>query len=142
MPNQNELNEVYMGTALLHARLSKARRKQVGACLVTATGMIVPSYNGSPQGTDNICEDTLPDGSLVTKPEVIHAELGCILKCAKEGVNTTGATVYVTLSPCIMCSAMLLQAGVKKVFYFEEYRDQKGIQYLQQHAVHVEQVKE
>lgn len=126
-----------MQTALLHANLSKAKRKRVGACLVTSTGTIIPSWNGTPQGTDNNCENLLEDGVLVTKGEVIHAELGCILKCAKEGINTTGATVYISLSPCLQCSAMLLQAGVKQVYYMEQYRDTSGIEYLTQNGVQV-----
>lgn len=135
-----EQNIVYMYTALLHAALSKAKRKQVGACLVTSTGTIVPSWNGTPQGTDNNCEYEAEDGTLVTKAEVIHAELGTILKCAKEGINTTGSSIYVSLSPCLQCSAMLLQAGVKKVYYREQYRDKTAIEYLQSNGVVVQQI--
>lgn len=134
---KSEQHNVYMQTALLHASLSKARRKTVGACLVTATGTIVPSWNGTPQGTDNNCEDLLEDGVLVTKVEVIHAELGCVLKCAKEGINTTGAVIYVSLSPCLQCSAMLLQAGIKQVYYREQYRDDSGLKYLVDNGVEV-----
>jgi len=127
-----------MGTALLHARLSKAVRAKVGACLVTATGTIVPSWNGTPQGTNNDCEYVDDEtGALITKPEVIHAELGAVLKCAKEGINTTGSTVYVTLAPCLPCSAMLKQAGVKKVVYKFDYRLNHGVQYLQKNGVEV-----
>lgn len=132
-----EHQAVYMQTALLHASLSKARRKTVGACLVTSNGTIIPSWNGTPQGTDNNCENSLEDGTLVTKGEVIHAELGCVLKCAKEGINTTGASVYVSLSPCLQCSAMLLQAGIKQVFYREQYRDSSGVDYLTRNGVEV-----
>ena len=135
-----EHQAVYMQTALLHAGLSKARRKTVGACLVTSNGTIIPSWNGTPQGTDNNCENSLEDGTLVTKGEVIHAELGCVLKCAKEGINTTGATVYTSLSPCLQCSAMLLQAGIKQVFYREQYRDSSGIDYLTRNGVEVNQL--
>ena len=142
---KSEYNNVYMQTALLHAELSKARRKKVGACLVTSNGTIVPSWNGTPQGTDNNCENEEVDSRgalkrLVTKTEVIHAELGCVLKCAKEGINTTGSTVYVTLSPCLQCSAMLLQAGVKKVYYREQYREISGVEYLKENGVSVEQI--
>ena len=135
-----EQNSIYMQTALLHASLSKSKRKSVGACLVTSTGTIIPSWNGTPQGTDNNCENLLEDGTLVTKGEVIHAELGCVLKCAKEGINTTGATVYISLSPCLQCSAMLLQAGVKQVYYREQYRDTSGIEYLNRNGVQVIQM--
>lgn len=134
MPLQSELDSVYMGTALLHARLSKALRKQVGAVLVTPNSTVLTGYNGTPSGTDNSCEDT--HGK--TRPGVLHAELNCLLKAAKEGVSVIGSTLYVTLSPCMQCSAMLLQAGVGRVVYYEEYRDTTGIDYLDKHGVEVE----
>lgn len=144
MPTQNQLDTVYMGTAILHASLSKAKRAKVGACLVTATGTIIPSWNGTPQGTDNSCEHVVLDPNdveaptLVTKAEVIHAELNCVIKCAKEGINTTGSTIYVTLSPCSACSALLLQAGVKRVVYREQYRCSEGIDYLRNNGILVQ----
>lgn len=136
LADQKQLDETYMGTALLHAKLSKARRAQVGAVLVTSHGVTLTGYNGTPTGRSNDCEYEVhyisrlyPD--LVTKPEVIHAELNCIMKAAREGVSCIGATVYVTFSPCIQCSAMLVQAGVKRVVYMQQYRDVTGIELLQ-----------
>jgi dCMP deaminase len=150
LPNQTELDEVYMGAALLHGRLSKAKRAKVGSVLITNTGVVVPGFNGTASGTCNDCEDvitpSLPylqgDGPvLITKPEVIHAELNCILKCAKEGISTVGSVVYVTLSPCLPCAAMLKQAGIKKVIYRELYRDDSGVQYLVNNGVEVYHMK-
>lgn len=142
MANQQELDDVYMGTALLHSRLSKAKRAQVGAVLVTSHGVTLTGYNGTPTGLPNNCEvfQTVHDTGpvYVTKPEVIHAELNCIMKAAREGVSCIGATVYVTLSPCIQCSAMLIQAGVKRVVYKQQYRDLSGVELLQQANVVVE----
>lgn len=144
MASQDNLDSVYMGTAMLHARLSKANRAKVGAVLVTAHGVTLTGYNGTPAGTDNCCEIeiTQPLGrkDLVTKPEVIHAELNCVLKAAKEGVSCVGSTIYVSLSPCLPCSAMLIQAGVKKVYYSELYRDQSGVKYLRNNGVDVQQL--
>lgn len=144
MASQDDLDSVYMGTALLHARLSKANRAKVGAVLVTAHGVTLTGFNGTPAGTDNDCEIELyqPIGrkDLVTKPEVIHAELNCILKAAKEGISCVDSTIYVTLSPCISCSAMLIQAGVKKVYYKDLYRDQTGVKYLRNNGVDVIQL--
>lgn len=134
MPFQSELDSVYIGTALLHARLSKAVRKQVGACLVTPSGTTLTGYNGTPSCTDNTCEDN--QGK--TKSEVLHAELNCLMKAAKEGVSVTKSTLYVTLSPCMQCSAMMLQAGINRIVYLEEYRDLSGIEYLNSHGVTVE----
>lgn len=147
MAKQSELDDVYMGTAILHSRLSKAKRAQVGAVLVTNHGVTLTGFNGTPSGLPNECEEvitpSLPylqgDGPILrTKPEVIHAELNCIMKAAREGVSCIGATVYVTLSPCVQCSAMLIQAGVKRVVYHQLYRDVSGINLLQQANVLVQ----
>ena len=145
MADQKQLDETYMGTAMLHARLSKAIRAQVGAVLVTSQGVTLTGYNGTPVGLSNECETvvkaSLPylfEDRLVTKPEVIHAELNCILKAAREGVSCIGATMYVTLSPCVPCAAMMIQAGVKRLVYKDMYRDQGGIELLQRGNVMVE----
>lgn len=145
MADQKQLDETYMGTALLHARLSKARRAQVGAVLVTSHGVTLTGYNGTPTGRSNDCEllQTWHEGPVyVTKPEVIHAELNCIMKAAREGVSCIGATVYVTLSPCIQCSAMLVQAGVKRVVYKQQYRDDSGVELLKSCGILVQSYDE
>lgn len=141
MANQKDLDSVYMGTALLHAGLSKARRAIVGAVLVTRQGVTLPGWNGTAVGRPNECEvvtDRVWDihlqgyiENLFTKPEVIHAELNCILKAAKEGVSCLGGTVYVTLSPCVPCAAMLVNAGISRLVYKDTYRDTEGLQLLE-----------
>lgn len=137
--------ETYMGTALLLARHSKAKRRQVGAVLVTKQGVMLSGYNGTPKGTCNVCENEKIDMEtgeieLVTKPEVIHAELNCILKAAKEGVSCVDSVIYVTLSPCMPCAAMLIQAGVREVYYHEPYRDLTPVDYLMHNGVIVKQI--
>jgi dCMP deaminase len=142
MANQKDLDETYMGTAILHSKLSKARRAQVGAILVTRQGVTLTGYNGTAVGRPNDCEvfQTVHDSEpvYVTKPEVIHAELNCIMKAAREGVSCVDATVYVTLAPCVQCAAMMLQAGVKRVVYLQQYRDDSGVKLLQESNVVVE----
>jgi dCMP deaminase len=137
MANQDALDICYMACARAHAKLSKAKRKQVGAVLVTPAGNIIPGVNGLPKQLGNECEtynSDLSDGTLlsqmscyVTKPEVIHAELNCILKAAEEGISIKGSTLYVTLSPCSPCASMAIRAGIKRVVYEEKYRDPTGI---------------
>jgi len=135
-----------MGIAYLYAKLSKAKRKKVGACLVTEHGVVLGGYNGMPVGGSNECEQ-LEDQpfphkpKLVTKPETIHAELNCVLKAAKEGVSCFGATIYTTLSPCVPCSAMLINAGIKRLVYGELYRDKTGVELLLNSGVQVEQME-
>lgn len=145
MPTQQQLDEVYMGTAILHSNLSKAKRSQVGAVLVTKTGVTISGYNGTPIGLSNECErcETVVYGeaNVVTKPEVVHAELNCILKAAKEGVSVEGSVIYTTLSPCIPCSAMLINAGIKELVWQETYRDTSGLDLLEQAGIITRQFK-
>lgn len=131
MASQKELDSVYMEVARSHAKLSKAQRKKVGCALVTSNGVILGGCNGLAPGSSNELE--YKEGVfevLVTKDEVIHAELNCILKAAKEGVSIVGSTLYTTLSCCKPCSEMIAAAGVSRVVYDEEYRDSSGIENL------------
>ena len=129
----NDFDEIYMGFAQGISKKSKAKRKQVGACIVTKNGVTLSGYNGTPKGWDNTCETE----DNITKPEVIHSELNCVLKAAKEGISLTGSVCYVTLAPCVSCSAMLFQAGITKVIYKEDYRDTTGIELLRKYGVEV-----
>jgi dCMP deaminase len=140
MPTKQENDSLYMGIAIQYSKLSKAKRKQVGACLVTEHGVVLGGYNGTPTGCSNECEmDATGLGHYVTKNEVVHAELNTILKAAKEGVSCFGATIYTTLSPCVPCSAMLVNAGIKKLVYSELYREKTGVELLLSAGVEVEQ---
>ena len=136
-----KFDKTYMQMAELIALHSKAVRAKVGAILLTKHNVILAGYNGTPSGLSNECEITV-DGSLVTKPSVIHAELNAILKAAKEGVSVVDSTVYVTLAPCVQCSAMLAQSGVKRVVFGQQYRDDSGILLLKTAGVVVEQIGE
>lgn len=129
-----QVDSVYMNTAIQFASLSKARRKKVGAVLVTKNNVILTGYNGTPSGTDNNCEEEKLK-ELVTKPEVIHAELNCVMKAAREGISVVDSVIYVTLSPCMRCAAMLKQAGVRMVMYKDEYDGENGVDYLNNNGV-------
>lgn len=156
MPTAKENDSLYMGVAILHSQLSKARRAKVGACLVTPHGVVLGGYNGTPRGMDNNCEKEITEQhvnlvehrtyklvtGLETKQEVIHAETNAVLKAAREGVSTQDAKVYVTLSPCVPCAAMLINAGISKLIYKDVYRDDSGIQLLIKAGIAVEQLKE
>jgi len=148
MATQHELDIVYMSNAVNMATLSKAVRKKVGCVLVTPESIQIGSFNGTPSGWDNNCEyeevtddpHFKPDTFLVSKPTVIHAELNAILHAARQGVSVKGATLYTTLSCCVQCSAMVAQAGVKRVVYKEEYRDRSGINLLIENDIIVEKL--
>ena len=140
MASQKELDKCYMTIAEAHAELSKGQRAKVGACLVTKHTVVMGGCNGLAPGGNNQLEFVSENGDLVTKPQTIHAELSCILKAAKEGVSVVGSTLYVTLSPCIVCSEMIAASGVKRVAYKQEYRDCSGIDNLKALGIDVERI--
>lgn len=126
-----------MRTAELWADLSYCKRNKVGAVVGFKGRIIATGYNGTPPGFDNSCE--AEDGS--TKKEVIHAEENAILFCAKHGLQTNGCDLYCTLSPCPTCCKLIATAGIRRVFYKEEYRDLEGLDILNQFGVETISVK-
>ena len=146
MPSQNKLDQYYMSLALRVAELSHGVRGKVGSCLVTNSDITVLGTNGLPKALGNELEYIVPTvgggkNVLGTKNEVIHAELNTILKCAKEGVSVSGATIYTTLSPCVSCSSMLASCGIERVVYLQEYRDTKGIDILKECGIVVDKLE-
>jgi dCMP deaminase len=129
----NKLDKVFINIAKETATLSHCVRSKVGAVLVKDGNIISFGYNGTPSGMDNRCEK-----DNVTLPHVIHAEVNAVLKAAKCGNSVDGSTLYITLSPCLDCSKLLLQSGVKRVVYLNEYRNSEGIDFLKQ-FIQVEQ---
>ena len=125
----------YLEMAQIWAQNSYCKRRKVGALLVKDRMIISDGYNGTPSGFENICEE---DG--VTKPYVLHAEANAITKVAKSGNSSEGATLYVTASPCLECSKLIIQAGIKRVVYRDEYRITDGIDLLRRAGIEVERV--
>ena len=122
--------------AAIWARNSYCKRRQVGALLVKDRMIISDGYNGTPSGFENVCEDD----NGVTKPYVLHAEANAITKVAKSGNSSSGATLYVTASPCVECAKLIIQAGVRRVVYRDEYRLTDGVDLLRKAGIEVEKV--
>lgn len=139
--NQDRMDRYFMKVAQLTSELSYAVRKKVGAVLVKDNRIISVGFNGQPKGWSNICEDVMPDGSLVTKPTVIHAEANALFWCAKTEIITNGSTMYLTLSPCATCALGLIQSGIKRVVYLDEYRDLSGIEVLKKSGIEVQKLE-
>ena len=131
-----KFDERYIEMAAVWAKNSYCKRRQVGALLVKDQMIISDGYKGTPSGFENVCEDE----NGVTKPYVLHAEANAITKVAKSGNSSSGATLYVTASPCIECSKLIIQAGIKRVVYRDEYRLTDGIDLLRRAGVEVEKV--
>jgi dCMP deaminase len=123
-----------METAHVVAKQSRAQRAQVGALLVRDNNILAYGYNGTPSGFDNNCEDE----NYVTKREVLHAESNALMKIARSTQTSEGATLYVTLSPCFECAKLIVQSGVKRVVFGQQYRDTSSITFLEKANIEVE----
>ena len=130
---QQLLDERYLRMARIWAENSYCERRQVGALIVRGDAIISDGYNGTPSGFENICEDE----HNKTKPYVLHAEANAITKVAKSNNSSLGATLYVTASPCIECAKLIIQAGIRRVVYSENYRSVDGIELLQKAGIDV-----
>ena len=159
MDKQFELDKRYLRMARIWSENSYAIRRKVGCLIVKDRMIISDGYNGTPSGFENICEDAIcqkpndpycPGGpecfncefvKLKTKPYVLHAEANAISKLAKSFNNSEGATLYVTDEPCLECSKMIIQAGIKRVVFWRDYHTHDGIELLNRAGIEVIQIK-
>jgi dCMP deaminase len=135
----------YMRTAKIFADLSTARRLHVGAIVVKDDRIISIGYNGMPAGWDNNCEDEIWNvhdcsSELKTKPEVLHAERNALDKLAKGSEGGDGAAMFVTHSPCLECAKSIYGAGIKRVYFGEQYRSEDGIHFLKKCGVKISEL--
>lgn len=135
-----KLLEAYMKTAKTFAELSHARRLHVGAIVVKDDRIISIGYNGMPAGWDNNCEISQEDGTLKTRPEVLHAETNAIAKLARSTESGLGSDLFVTHSPCLDCAKIIYQSGIKRVYFGAAYRDDAGVNFLKASGVEVSQI--
>ena len=130
---QQKLDARYARMACIWAENSYCERRKVGALVVKDQMIISDGYNGTPTGFENICEDD----NNTSKPYVLHAEANAITKLARSANSSEGATMYCTASPCIECAKLIIQAGIKRVVYSEQYRLTDGIDLLRRAGVEV-----
>ena len=130
---QEQFDRSYLEMAKVWAKNSYCKRRKVGALLVKDNMIISDGFNGTPSGFENICEDE----SGKTKPYVLHAEANAITKVAKSGNSSQGATLYVTDSPCMECAKLIIQAGIIRVVYLNEYRIMDGIELLKRSGIEI-----
>jgi len=154
---------IYMQIAYQTAKLSYAKRRRVGCVIVKDEQIVSFGYNGTPHGFDNDCEEdqiryydnpdhamTLMDkgykcedgccSKVVTKQEVLHAESNAITKLAKSTLTSDGADLYTTTAPCFDCAKLIIQAGISRVYYSEDYRDMSGVELLEKAGIEVNEV--
>ena len=135
---QERLDKYYIKVAQVCAKNSYAVKLKVGAIIVKDNQIISDGFNGTPCGFENKCEVKSMDGSLHTLPYVLHAESNAILKCAKYGKSTKDSTLYITHAPCIDCAKLIIQAGIIRVVYLEDYRKAEGLELLKKVGINVE----
>lgn len=142
-------NKTFMQIAYNIANESKAIKRKVGAIIVKDNNIIAVGYNGTPSGFDNNCEEECCKGvagagtyknHLITRPEVLHAESNAIAKCARSVNSSEGADIYTTTCPCLECAKMIIQAGIKNVYYSEEYKSDEGLNLLVKAGIQVTQI--
>ena len=126
------MDKRYLRMAAIWAENSYCVRRKVGALVVKDKMIISDGYNGTPSGFPNVCEE-----DNVTYPYVLHAEANAITKLARSNNNSDGATLYVTAAPCIECAKLIIQAGIKRVIYGEEYRLADGLDLLRRAGIEV-----
>ena len=141
MASQKSLDKTYMRMAEELSKLSYAERKKVGCLIVKDTQIISEGYNGTPTGFDNACEYYSHVDEMYTKPEVLHAESNAITKLARSTNSSSGSTLYVTLAPCFDCSKLIIQAGVTRVIYKDNYRTD-GVDLLNKAGIFVSRIGE
>lgn len=132
---QHQLDQRYLKMAKIWAENSYCKRRQVGALVVKNQMIISDGFNGTPSGFENVCEE-----NDVTKPYVLHAEANAITKLARSHNSSDKATLYVTASPCLECAKLIIQSGIKRVIYGEQYRLSDGIDLLKRAGIEVVQM--
>ena len=134
---QELLDKRYLRMASIWAENSYCQRRKVGCLLVKDKMIISDGFNGTPAGFENVCEEE--DGP--TKPYVLHAEANAITKVARSNNSSEGSTLYITASPCLECSKLIIQAGIRRVVFNDFYRLCDGIELLKRagiECVHIE----
>lgn len=132
----------YMKCAEAFAECSPAKRLKVGSVLVKNNRVISCGYNALPEHISGDCEFLNDKGELVTRPEVRHSERNCLKGLEKSSESSVGAVMFITHSCCFQCSIDIVDAGIKTVYYKEQYRNSEGIDYLKKNGIVVEQIEE
>lgn len=130
---QDQFDRRYLEMARIWAQNSYCKRRQVGALIVKDKMIISDGYNGTPSGFENVCEDA--EG--ITKPYVLHAEANAITKVAKSNNSSEGATLYITTAPCVECAKLIIQSGISRIVYYDEYHTKAGLELLERSNIEI-----
>jgi dCMP deaminase len=146
-PERPSWEEYFMDITHLVAKRSTCLRRQVGAVLVKDKKILATGYNGAPSRLDHCLdvgclrqEQGIPSGERHELCRGLHAEQNAIIQAAYHGVSVHGSTLYCTNHPCIICSKMIINAGIEEVVYEEGYADDLAKTMLKESGIHVRQV--
>jgi dCMP deaminase len=134
--NSNKKDILYTDLVLRISQESYCKRLQVGALIVKDGNIISFGYNGTPSGFPNVCEE-----DNVTLPTVLHAESNAITKACKSPISTEGSTIYCTHSCCVECAKLIIQSGINRFVYLEDYRSSDGLDLLMKSNIEVVRIK-
>ena len=134
---QNKIDSLYLRMASVWSENSHCNRSKVGCLIVKDRQIISDGYNGTPSGFPNECEDCNNN----TLPTVLHAEANAITKIAKSANSAEGSTLYVTLSPCFDCAKLIIQAGIKRIVYSEEYRKTDSFKLFEEAGIEIRRLE-
>lgn len=137
-------DQYFIDITLLVATRATCLRRQVGALLVKDRNILATGYNGTPSGIRH-CEETgclrerlkVPSGERHELCRGLHAEQNAIIQAARHGVNIDGSTLYCTTMPCIICTKMLINAGIKRIVYAEGYADELAREMVEESGIEV-----
>jgi dCMP deaminase len=138
-------DEYFMSMAELAGKRSTCLRRHVGAVLVRDNQVLSTGYNGAPKGLKNCCDIgeclreklNIPSGERSELCRAVHAENNAITQCAVNGVSCKGGTIYITDSPCTMCTKQIINAGIVRIVAKRLYPDQMGLNMLKDSGIEV-----
>lgn len=146
MINRPSWEDYFMEITQLVAKRSTCRRRQVGAILVMEKRILATGYNGAPSGLAHCLEigclrekNQIPSGERHELCRGLHAEQNAIIQAAYHGIRIKGATLYCTNLPCIICTKMIINAGIKEIIYESGYADPLAEEMLREAGIPVRQ---
>jgi len=140
-------DEYFMDMAEIVKTRSTCLRRQVGAVIVKDKRILASGYNGAPTGLKH-CEETgclreqlgIPSGQRHELCRGLHAEQNAIIQASLHGVKLEGATIYVTIQPCVLCAKMVINAGISKLVFKGDYPDELSWQMLQESGIELKRI--
>ena len=136
------LDEYFMEIAIVVAKRSTCLRNQMGALFVKNKRILTTGYNGAPAGLEHCdvvgcAREGVPSGTRHELCRAVHAEQNAIIQAARYGINITGASIYITTQPCVVCAKMLINAGIEEIVYQNPYPDELAMSMLEEAGIRI-----